>query len=749
MQDGCYALPGRAHFFAQRAERRRVAERLWRRARRYAAVLATLPTVRMVSITGSLAVNNTEDDADIDFMLLVEGGTLWRTRAAAMVLQRIERRVTDTLCINYLRSDRSLTLPKRSLYVAHELMQTVPLYGEDAYREFLASNDWASEYLPNAADGRSDGLPVRGSRFLRACAGPLVRSGLARRFESWECRRKLERFNRTERLRGEYTEFGTEATGHRDDVRRRVEELHLARTSTTAPKRLNVLFAQSYHLYFDPKLWREMHPYPPLGSLYGAAVARAAGHAVCFHDSMLATSPNGFAIAVDRHRPDVVVLYEDNFNYLTKMCLGRMREAALDMIAVARRAGATVIVCGSDASDNAAVYLGAGADYVIRGEGEGPLVELLAFLHAGDGDASAIRGISWRRDDGGVIANPPMPSLRRLDTLPTPAWDLVDLADYRRIWRQRHGRFSLNLVTTRGCPYHGNWCSKPIWGQQYSVRSPENVVAELRTLVELAGPEHIWFMDDIFGLKPNWVRRFADALANVDLRIRFKCLTRPDLLKREGEIDALAEAGCETVWIGAESGSQTILDAMEKGTEVGDIEDITQRLKARGIRVGFFLQYGYPGETLADIRSTLGMLRRLLPEELGISVSCPLPGTPFYERVQSELGQKRNRRNSDDLAMLFEGPFDPRFYRHLHRHTHRNLRWHQVRAELRDRSLFRRPPLHITRQLAGFAINSAVLPVSWLYVLLLARVGTNEPMHLPVVLDRRRAARPTDQEAGE
>jgi hypothetical protein len=85
----------------------------------------------------------------------------------------------------------------------------------------------------------------------------------------------------------------------------------------------------------------------------------------------------------------------------------------------------------------------------------------------------------------------------------------------------------------------------------------------------------------------------------------------------------------------------------------------------------------------------------------------------------------------------------------LHRHTHRNLRWHQVRAELRDRSLFRRPPLHITRQLAGFAINSAVLPVSWLYVLLLARVGTNEPMHLPVVLDRRRAARPTDQEAGE
>ena len=372
--EGCYALPGRAHYFAQRAARARVAEELWRRARRYAAVLASLPTVRMVSITGSLAVNNTEHDADIDFMLLVEGGTLWRTRAAAMVLQRIERRLTDTLCINYLRSDRALELPQKSLYVAHELLQTVPLYGEDAYREFLAANPWAFEFLPNAAGGRTTAQPVTGSRWLRACAGPAMRSRIAGRFENWECRRKLERFNHTDRLRGEYSEFRTEATGHRDDVRRRIEGLHHARLSATAaPQRRNVLFAQSYHLYFDPKLWREMHPYPPLGSLYGAAVARAAGHDVCFYDSMLATSPNSWVMALDRHGPGVVVLYEDNFNYLTKMCLARMREAALDMIAAAKRIDATVIVCGSDASDNAGVYLDAGADYVIRGEGEGPL----------------------------------------------------------------------------------------------------------------------------------------------------------------------------------------------------------------------------------------------------------------------------------------------------------------------------------------------------------------------------------------
>ena len=487
--DGCYALPGRTHYFAQRAARTRVAAELWRRARRYAAVLASLPTVRMVSITGSLAVNNTEHDADIDFMLLVDGGTLWRTRAAAMVLQRIERRLTDTLCINYLRSDRALELPQKSLYVAHELLQTVPLYGEDTYREFLAANAWAFEFLPNAAGCRAAAQPVTGSRWLRACAGPLVRSRLAGRFENWECRRKLQRFNHTDRLRGEYSVFGTEATGHRDDVRRRIEGLHGARVAATAaPERRSVLFAQSYHLYFDPKLWREMHPYPPLGSLYGAAVARAAGHDVSFYDSMLATSPNSWAMALDRHRPGVVVLYEDNFNYLTKMCLARMREAALDMIAAAKRIDATVIVCGSDASDNAGVYLEAGADYVIRGEGEGPLGALLEFLDTGGGDPSGIRGISRRGDDGRVIAHPPMPNLRRLDALPFPAWDLVDLAEYRRIWRQRHGRFSLNIVTTRGCPYHCNWCAKPIWGQQYSVRSPEHVVAELRQLIELAAP---------------------------------------------------------------------------------------------------------------------------------------------------------------------------------------------------------------------------------------------------------------------
>ena len=186
---------------------------------------------------------------------------------------------------------------------------------------------------------------------------------------------------------------------------------------------------------------------------------------------------------------------------------------------------------------------------------------------------------------------------------------------------------------------------------------------------------------------------------------------------------------------------------MEKGTEVGDIEDITRRLKARGIRVGFFIQFGYPGETLADIRGTIGMMRRLLPEELGISVSYPLPGTPFYERVRDELGLSATggfRRPRDAVR----GPYGTRFYRHLHRHMHRDLRWHQVRAELRDGSLFRRPPLRIARRLAGFVISSAVLPLSWLWVLVLARYSANEALSLPVELDRLLAARPTEQDGG-
>lgn len=437
----------------------------------------------------------------------------------------------------------------------------------------------------------------------------------------------------------------------------------------------DILFGQSYYLRFDPKLYASMQPYPPLGTLYAASLMRQQGYSVAMFDAMLADSENEWATTLDHYKPRFAVLFEDNFNYLSKMCLLRMREAAFTMTRMATERGVMVIICGADATDHSAQYLSKGVSYIIRGEGEMTLIDLVASL-TGKSDAKldTINGLAFANASGEVVQTLPRPAVRDLDALPFPAWDLVDRERYHKIWLERHGYYSVNMVTTRGCPYSCNWCAKPIWGQRYNVRSPESVVAEMKYLKDLMAPDHIWFADDIFGLKPGWTQRFAELTEQVGIKIPFKSLNRADLLLHEDTIPALKRAGAHTIWIGAESGSQKILDAMDKGTRVEDIYDSARRLKKAGIRVGFFLQFGYLGEDRQDIEKTIQMVRDLMPDDIGISVSYPLPGTKFYERVKSELGNKTNWQDSDDLAMLYHGPYSTEFYRQLHTVIHKEYR---------------------------------------------------------------------------
>jgi len=462
----------------------------------------------------------------------------------------------------------------------------------------------------------------------------------------------------------------------------------------------DILLGQSYYLKFDPKLWKAMQPYPPLGTLYAASYLRSKGYQVALFDAMLAESESEWDMALDYHRPRYAIIYEDNFNYLSKMCLLRMRKAAIKMIDMARQRGCTVIIAGSDGSDHPEKYLARGAHFVIIGEGEITLGELLDALSSRSSNRlDQIQGLSFQdeslkiseavpqsgvlqRDQQSyldpltinVVATPRRPDIRDLDSLPLPAWDLVDVERYRQIWLDRHGFFSMNMATTRGCPFHCNWCAKPIWGQRYNVRSPENVVAELKWLKQAFEPDHIWFVDDIFGLKPGWIPRLAAEIEQQGATIPFKCLNRVDLLLREGEIDALKRAGCQIVWVGSESGSQKILDAMEKGTRVDQIYSAARRLQEAGIQVGFFLQFGYAGETRADIEKTLQMVRDCRPDDIGMSVSYPLPGTKFYAAVKEQLGSKQNWVDSNDLAMLYRGPFSTDFYRQLHIVLHKEFR---------------------------------------------------------------------------
>lgn len=440
-----------------------------------------------------------------------------------------------------------------------------------------------------------------------------------------------------------------------------------------------VLLGQSYYLRFDARLFEVMEPYPPLGCMAATAMLREVGHDVALFDAMLAESESEWAARLDVEKPRIAVLFEDSFNYLSKMCLARMREAAFTMMVAAKARGCTVVVAGSDASDEVALYLDNGADWVISGEGELTLLELLAHLEGREGarEPADILGLSWRdgfNGTGKVTENPRRKVMRSLDELPAPAWDLIDTDRYRRVWRERHGRYSVNVVTTRGCPYHCNWCAKPIWGQRYNVRSPEAVAREFAWLKRELGAEHVWIVDDIFGLKPGWLKRFAAALEKEGVRLPFKALSRADLLTRPGDAEALARAGCETMWMGAESGSQKILDAMEKGTKVEEIVEAARLLHEVGVKVAFFLQFGYPGETREDIDMTRELVRKGRPDHIGISVAYPLPGTPFYERVQDQLGTKRHWFDSADMAMMFAGPYPTEFYRALYHLIHEEHR---------------------------------------------------------------------------
>jgi anaerobic magnesium-protoporphyrin IX monomethyl ester cyclase len=449
-----------------------------------------------------------------------------------------------------------------------------------------------------------------------------------------------------------------------------------------------ILFSHSYFMRYDPKQWATAQPYPPLATIGAAALLREHGFRVSLFDTMFVEDPDEVVPHLEPERPDFFVLYDDGFNYLTKMCLTNMREAAFRMIQLARQRGSVVIVSSSDSTDHYPEYLEKGADFVLMGEGEQTLVELVTAIRSGQAAFESIAGLAWKKN-GTPVRSFTRKVMKDLDQLPLPAWDLIDMDSYRTIWMRNHGYFSLNISTTRGCPFKCNWCAKPIYGNRYNARSPAHVVAEIRLLKERYHFDHIWMCDDIFGLKPGWVNEFAELVEREKLFFRFKIQSRADLLMQENYVTALARAGCENSWMGAESGSQKILDAMDKGTTVDQIAGATRLLRENGIRASFFIQFGYPGETKEDIDLTIRMIKTLMPDQIGISVSYPLPGTVFYERVKSELKEKTNWTDSDELKLMFRNTYSPEFYKQLHRYVHKTYRRQLALREIRR--LFSQP----------------------------------------------------------
>lgn len=428
---------------------------------------------------------------------------------------------------------------------------------------------------------------------------------------------------------------------------------------------LDLLLANAYVLALDADERKVMRPHPPLGLLYLSSHLKARGFTVGIFDGTF-RSLAAFGDELQRQRPRVVGIAA---NMMTK-------RNALAMMAIARRHGARVVVGGPDPPHHAESYLQHGADAVVIGEGERTLEELLPILHRGDADWSGIRGIVFRQADGSVVRTPPRPLMPDLDRQPFPDRAAVDLPSYLNAWRARHGAGTVSLITARGCPYTCTWCSRSVFGESHRRRSVGNVADEVESIVDRYRPERLWYADDVFAIHRGWTLDYARELERRRVRLPFECISRAERID-DAVADALVSLGCTRVWIGAESGSPRILDAMKRKVTIEQVRDSAARLRRRRIEVGLFIMLGYEGEEMSDLRATVEHLKATSPDVFLTTVSYPIKGTPYYAAVAERLSAPKPWHQSTDRDLIVGGRRMRRYYEFARRWMTAEVARHQ------------------------------------------------------------------------
>jgi anaerobic magnesium-protoporphyrin IX monomethyl ester cyclase len=416
---------------------------------------------------------------------------------------------------------------------------------------------------------------------------------------------------------------------------------------------MDLLLSHGYFLEEDVQERRVMKPYPPLGLLYLSSHLKARGFDVTIFDSTFRRYQD-FDAFLDRQRPGMVGLY---CNLMTKPTVLRMIEAC-------RRAGALVLLGGPDPPHYAEEYLQCGADVVVVGEGERTLEELLPCLvrRPGSRDLKNICGLVYRDEHGRTVRTAPRTLLPDLDAQPFPDREAIDIEAYLRAWRSRHGVGSVSLVTARGCPYTCRWCSRSVFGETHRRRSPASVAAELASIVERYRPDMVWYVDDVFTIHKGWTLRYDTELMRRGLRVPFECISRAERID-EAVADALQRMGCFRVWIGSESGSQRILDAMDRQVKVEQVRFTTKLLQARGIQVGLFIMLGYEGERVRELGATIEHLKTTAPDVFLTTVAYPIKGTPYYEDIADRLSPRADWSRSTDRDLAPSGRHTRLYYR--------------------------------------------------------------------------------------
>ena len=433
---------------------------------------------------------------------------------------------------------------------------------------------------------------------------------------------------------------------------------------------MKILFSHGYFIQEDLKEQKIMKPYPPLGILYVSAWLEKQGIDNEIYDTTFSLKKDLQAHLL-HHSPDVLALYANLMTKLNVIEIMQFVKAEIPQT--------TIVLGGPDVRYNTEAYLKAGADFAVIGEGEETMRELVETLKKGPNeDFSAIHGLAFLQN-GELIQTKARSRIRPVDDLPFPNRQKIDMEAYLQTWKKHHGMRSMTVSTQRGCPYTCKWCSTAVYGQSYRRRSPEKVVEELKHLKETYQPDSIWFVDDVFTVSHKWLAAFREEVIRQDAGIPFECITRADRLN-EQVINDLKAAGCFRIWIGAESGSQRVIDLMDRRVDVHKVREMIQLTRKKGMEAGTFIMLGYPGETEADIKETVKHLKESQPDHFTITLAYPIKGTRLYDEVEALHTKQLDWTQTTDRDRDFERTYSRKYYDYALRWVTNEVHWHKYKA---------------------------------------------------------------------
>ena len=386
-------------------------------------------------------------------------------------------------------------------------------------------------------------------------------------------------------------------------------------------------------------------PFIPLGIGYLAAVLEKNGFDVNVIDCQaLKLTLNQVRDELGKRRPDVVGLTSTTLTY----------NSAIKIIDVAKKTlpNCVTILGGSHVTfwDENALNECPSLDVVVRKEGEATLLELVQRIDAGKSYHDVV-GITCR-NNGIIKKNPDRPYLENLDELPYPAFHLFQIEQFNK-----YGNIIFPVMTSRGCVYWCDFCTAVrMFGKKYRMRSPKKVVDELEFLYKKYGEKQYTFYDDAFTVNQKRTEEICDEIIKRRLNIKWDCETRVDMVSKELLLK-MKKAGCIAVWYGVEAGSQKVRDSMGKGISNQQTINAFKWTQKAGLIAVASIILGFPGETKETAWESVRLLRKINPDEIGIYIATPYPGTPMYDYVKKMGWLKIHDFDRYDTATpTFESP---------------------------------------------------------------------------------------------